>query len=247
MRKNLTAAVLAVAAGCAGFVLRKVEINTAMHGGVGLAEEWSVVTILLTVLTLAVIAFAVYFAAISYRGKEDTFEMRYDALSTKISIGAAAASAIGAALYAVGNFGLLSPIVLIFAALGLAGAAALYICCGEKAMENTIAKTICIAPPIFCCLWLMLIYKDYSSEPQIIKFVYPCIAAAALTMSYYYSSGYFYEKNRPMETAAFSFAAIYLAMTAAADSVHIWQALLFLGFGAGAAVNLISIRKKKRA
>ena len=206
---------LSAFAGLVGAVLRKVEYNTALNGGAGIAEESSAVTIALIILTAAVI------------------------------VCAAAAGAAGAVMMAAGSviyyieagtgFGLG---ILSFLLLGIAGAAGVFLMAKYAGTGNAAAKVLSVAPAVFCCLWMVLIYKDNSAEPQIIKFVYRCLAAAAQTMAFYYFSGYFYNSRSGGRAVFTGILAIYFSVMAISEAFGIGQALLLAGIAVGVADNL---------
>ena len=229
---------LSAFAGLVGAGLRKVEYNTALNGGAGIAEESSAVTIALIILTAAVIVCA---AAAGAALKKAAGNGPAEPLqSSGVAAGAAGAvmMAAGSVIYYIETgtgFGLG---ILSFLLLGIAGAAGVFLMAKYAGTGNAAAKVLSVAPAVFCCLWMVLIYKDNSAEPQIIKFVYRCLAAAAQTMAFYYFSGYFYNSRSGGRAVFTGILAIYFSVMAISEAFGIGQALLLAGIAVGVADNL---------
>lgn len=214
----------AAAAGLAGFILRKIEYTTVLNGGVGIVEEGSAVSICLMALSAAAIVLAVLFA-----WDAGQIHLR-DFVKCGMGYFGAGLILAGAVLYAVslgGSMGKLEYALVLFAVLGAVG---VFEMCRTAGTKNVITRVLCICPAIFGCIWLLMSYRANSTDPQLIKYAYDCLAQAAITMSFYYISGFYYGRNDTRFGKICAFLAIFFSMTALGDCGEIWQYMIYIGY-----------------
>lgn len=242
MRKNSVTAVLAAAAaGAVGFVLRRIEVRTALHGGVGIAEENLPVTAILAALSVATVLFSVAFAVLIIKRSGKSGSIYGEAPGAIVTLFGAVLIAFGAGMYYFENKENLTPTAVVFSILALICAASFWFTARPSDDDGGLAKIMCVVPSVFCCLWLVLVYKENSMEPQMIKYVYKCLALAALTMSFYYSSGYFYDRKKPASVTVAGILAIYFSILVLAETSEIWNVLMIAGLALTACVGLVRI------
>ena len=238
MRKNSLSAAIAAAAGIVGFILRKIEISTVLHNGVGIAEEHMPVTIALAVLSVAVAIFAAVYA---FKIAKNTGSIAGETPGAMVMLFGALLVLFGAGLYYFNNKENLTPMAIVFSVTAVICAVSFWFTARPTDDEGELTKIMCVIPSVFCCLWLVLVYKENSSEPQIIKFVYKCLAIASITMSYYYSSGYFYGRKKPAPVTFWSILAIYFSIVTLSEAGQLWRALMLAGFAVTVCVSLVRL------
>ena len=84
----------------------------------------------------------------------------------------------------------------IFAALAvLSGISFIVLAYGAyKGTRGNSPMVFAVFPVLFACLWLILLYKDHSTDPVLLRYGYQCLAIAASTLSFYYGAGLAYRK-----------------------------------------------------
>ena len=238
-RFSVLSLVVAILAGGAGCILKKIEYDTVLNTGSKIVEEGEPVTVALAVLTLAVALCSVIIALKIFGRGEARGVYSVGNTGTVLSFVGTAFVAIGAVILYMENKNGLTPLIVIFTVLALFAGAGIGVSArysGERA--NGASKVMCVMPSVFCCMWLVIVYRTYSAEPQLIKYVYRCLSLAAITMAYYYSSGFFYDRNRPKTALAVNIIALYLSIVILGDNIALWEKLIIVGLAIGAAVNV---------
>ena len=230
MRKNsVTAVTLSAAAGLVGLVLRRIEYNTALHGGVGIADERLPVTFALAALSAAMVLLSVLYAYNMVKKSGKKGNLFGEAPGAIAVVFGDVLFAFGAGIYYMGNKENLTPTVLIFTIMAVICAASFWITARPSGDDGGMAKLMCVVPSLFFCLWLVLIYKENSMEPQLIKFVYRCLDVAALTMFFYYISGYYYGRGKPAPAIVSGMLSIYFSLLVLAELGTMWNVLMISG------------------
>jgi len=74
-----------------------------------------------------------------------------------------------------------------------------------------------IAPIVFMCFWLILLYKENASNPILLSYVYQCIALVATALSFYFTTGFLYGKPAPGKAVFAYYTSIYFCIVTLAD------------------------------
>ena len=86
-----------------------------------------------------------------------------------------------------------------------------------------------LLPAFGGCLWLVLTYRDMSSDPVVAGYACHLLALVAVTLALYYTVALSFGKHpRPRAALYFSLLAVYLCLTALADGLELTQTLLLL-------------------
>jgi len=84
-----------------------------------------------------------------------------------------------------------------------------------------------IVPTIFFCFWLVLLYRQNASNPILLSYVYQCLALVAAALSFYFTSGFLYDKPGPGKAIVSYCAAIYFCGVTLADPHPLSMRLIF--------------------
>ena len=74
-----------------------------------------------------------------------------------------------------------------------------------------------IAPTVFICFWLVLLYKENASNPILLSYVYLCIALVTTALSFYFTSGFLYGKPAPGKAVFAYYTSVYFCIVTLAD------------------------------
>ena len=236
-KRSVIALPLCIIAGAAGCILRTREWATALHGGVGLADEWTNVTVALAALSAAVVLFCIINSVAAFPKGCDT-RLKKGKASKFFQLIAGALVIAGAVIFYLENgffIGTLLSVVLV--AMGILSGAYIIVSATSSDEDDSSLKILSLAPPIFSCIWTLLVYRAYSTEPQLIKFVYNCLSYAAATMTFYYISGYRYGRKAPRGASVAILLCVYFSLTALLDSSAVWMMLMRVGFALAAAAE----------
>ena len=244
--RSALAAAAALIMGAVGCVLKNIEFNTILSLP-GIKAEWQPVTVALALLTLAAAALGVGLSFFAFKDKR-TAVIRQEGPMVAVSALGAALTAVGIVMLYMENKNSLTPAAVIFTVLGLFAAAGIVVpAVYPDKKANSASRIMCVMPSVFCCMWLVTVYRQYSAEPQLIVYVYRCLSIAAITMAYYYSSGFFYGRERGKTVFSVSFFAIYLAVMILGESTYMWEKLLTAGFAFGIVSNLLSMDNEEQS
>lgn len=224
---------LAVVGGVGGFFLRRWELTTAFES-TGLAIPGASVSIALIVLSVLV----VLALALLCRRPANTLNDYAGAFSAQgnwpylIVMALAAACILVAGLFGLRNeLGWLAPRVLqmllwIMCLLS-------FVCVVITALQNFRAQgrkySLALLPPGYTlCIWLVLTYKDYNSEPVLLVYVYELFAIICTMLGIYFAAAFSFGRGRARRCAFFSLAGIYFSIITLADSRDLTVRLLLL-------------------
>lgn len=224
---------LAVVGGAGGFFLRRLELATAFES-TGLAIPGAPASIALIVLSvLVILAFALL-----CRRPVNALPDHAGAFSAQGSWLYLIAMALAAACILVaGVFGLreelswLAPRVLqmllwIMCLLS-------FVCTLITALANFRVQVrkyslALLAPGYTLCIWLVLTYKDYNSEPVLLVYVYELFAIICTMLGIYFAAAFSFGRGRPRRCVFFSLAGIYFSIITLADSRDLTVRLLLI-------------------
>lgn len=224
---------LAVLGGVGGFFLRRWELATAFES-TGLSIPGAPASIALIVLSaLVVLALALlcrrpvnplqdYAGAFAARGSWPYL----------IVMALAAACILVAGLLGLREeLGWLAPRVLqmllwIMCILS-------FVCVLIIALQNFRAQgrkysLALLAPGYTLCIWLVLTYKDYNSEPVTLVYVYELFAIICAMLGIYFSAAFSFSRGRTRRCAFFCLAGIYFSIITLADSRDLTVRLLLI-------------------
>jgi len=226
MRFNSRTKQLVLAAMTAAAVLlRKIEFNSVMPiDGKGLAVEGSPVSFALMALSAAAVIVSVIFA-----GNAKKVDLSRFVKCGGAFLGAALIAG-GAVLYAAASIGEGGIIAIIFSVFALLCAAAIFMMSKNAGENSPVTRAMSVCPAAFGCLWLLVTYRTFATEPQIIKFAYDCLAQAAAAMSFYYISGFYFKKTDSKMAEICAFLGIFFSGAAIGSAGEMWQFLIYLGY-----------------
>lgn len=239
-----------IAAGIVGMLLRKKELATIFDSATGLAERGAAVTTLLGLLSAVVVLISILYAAVGCRNgrAEEPYEVIMaprSPLGLLLLFISSVLIVIGGGWYffaarAEGAGGIYT---IAFAVLAIAAgvcqivlAAASY--SKKRAEGMSIAASV---TPLYLCLWLVATYRNYGTEPSLLRFCGMCIALIAATLSFYYTAGFAFGKFKLKRTVAVSLAAIYMCTVALADFAQLHTRFILGGLVVIMSVNTMSL------
>lgn len=246
MRKSaVVIPALALIAGICGFLIRRVEINTAFEADTGFAVRGAPVTLALIAVSGAVIALAVLAGILaSVRMKAENDYTRafapgsflYLAVSSILGIAWLGADVLY--FFSVygqgGTIGLAgSPIIsildIIFIFLAAVSAlSVIFLARGaHKGRGGSDLLIFSVIPSVFFCFWLIILYKNNASNPVILSFAYQCLAIAAATLSFYFSAGFVYKKAATGKTLFSFLVTIFFCAVSIADNIGLPLKIMF--------------------
>ena len=91
-------------------------------------------------------------------------------------------------------------------------------------------------PPLFGCLWLIILYRAYAGHPTLSVYCYQFLAVVLSTMSYYYMAGYHNRRGKLSKALVFSLLGVILCVIGAVSENGIMRYILILH----AAIDLLA-------
>ncbi len=154
-------------------------------------------------------------------------------------------TAVGGILLLAGASGTAFPVLTrILGILVLATAVSLPVLAGaipaSKSGEGMI-RLCTFVPTAMFCFFLIVAYKEESSNPIIWAIAFEFLAIAACTLAYYYLAGYAFGRPRPRHCAFFCCLAAFFCLITLADSMPLAYQLIFTGCGGMLALSAWSI------
>jgi len=226
----------ALLAGAAGFYLRLNELWNVFDASTGLPERGASTTHVLIALSvvvlLLILAFAIRAGAKykSPKGFENAFGT--DPLIYPLAFSVIGIVWLGATvkyfldLYASGGA---STGEMCFSALSVLAAVSVAFFAIEMYQDprRKVIYALSVVPTLFMCFWLILLYKRNAANPILLSYCYQCLAIISSTLSFYFISGYVYNKPASGKTVFVCFAAIYFCFVTLADTGDIAIKLIF--------------------
>ncbi|MBR2717066.1 MAG: hypothetical protein IKD79_04945 [Oscillospiraceae bacterium] len=209
MRKtSVIMPVILLVAGLAGCYLRRTELMTVFEAS-GFPVLYQPVTLALLGLSAAAVLVSLVFSivmAARFTSRPDY--KRAFKPSGLLYLVAFFVLGVALALFSVyygmtvRAMGTASVLEYLFAALGLlSGISFIVLAYGSyKGSRGNAPMIFGIFPVLFPCLWLILLYKEHSTDPVLLRYGYQCLAIAAATLSFYYAGGMAYRKKAPGRT-----------------------------------------------
>jgi len=213
--------------------MRKHELAT-VYDSTGLAVRGMPVTVALIALSVAVIIAAAVFAAAA-AGKRHVAAT----LESVVPQGAGGRAAfwLAAVLFVIGAIGcFLYPTVFrwrgvtyIFALFALVSGVAYALLPTAKGKPGPVVTVLSVVPALFFSLWLIVCFRTYATDPELIDYCYEALAAAAMAFACYCEAGYAYGVSKPGKTTAAALIALYFGIVTLADGTLLWLKAIMLG------------------
>ena len=223
-------------AGVCGFFLRMSELSNVFDPTTGLPDRGAATTLWLVLLSVAFLAPVIIFAITvtvrhrAPRGFENAFgtdPVFYPVIFVLIGIVWLA----GTYLYFSDIKESLSMqmIEVYFVALSALAAICVTIFAIEMFQDSRrkAQYMLSIVPTIFFCFWLILTYRQNASNPVLLSYVYLCLALVSSALSFYFTSGFLYDKPGPGKATVAYCSAIYFCAVTLADD-HLFSIKLIL-------------------
>lgn len=231
MRKSAVAIpVIALVVGVFGFLIRKMEINTAFESATGFAKRNASSTTILIFMSVAVIVLALAFAILAGRrfAAESDFTKAFAPKGfAYISI----SFVLGLAWLAADVFFLLDKqiatgikvIDIIWALMAVLSAiSVIFIARGAyRGKSGSELLLFTLIPPLFFCFWLIVLYKDNAANPVLLSYGYQCLAIAAAALSFYFTAGFIYKKPATGRSLFSFLITIYFCAVVIADDISL--------------------------
>ena len=232
---SLFAPFFALLAGAGGLYFRVTELLNVFDRQ-GLPERGAGITIALIVFSALFLLVDLLFSLrVSLKhtasaGFENAFGT--DALSYPMVFSAIGIVWLGATVKHYFDLRTLEPfprIELIFLALSGLSAVALALFAIETYQDprRKIIYALSIVPTLFMCFWLIVLYRQNSSNPVLLGYLYQCLAITSAALGFYFTSGFVYEKPAPGKAVFTYLASIYFCFVTLADGHSTSISLIF--------------------
>ncbi|MCL2627302.1 MAG: AAC(3) family N-acetyltransferase [Oscillospiraceae bacterium] len=251
MRKfAIIAPLLSLAAGCGGFVLRRLEHIHVFDPITGLPARGALISHYLLALIAFFLLAACLFAAVttSKKAPDDGFAK---AFGTEFLFYPASLVIIGLVwfcgtiLYIFGILGkdVLQTMNIYFILLSFLSAAATAFFAIEvyQQSQKKMPYALSIVPTLFFCFWLIWEYSQNAANPVLFVYVYQCLAIISAALCFYNISNFVYNKATPGKAIASFCSAIFFCAIALADDVGLGITLIYIAVIAAAAVHLFML------
>lgn len=232
-KKMILTPIVVFLAGIIGAFLRNKEVNTIFDPETGLAERFAAVSVLLIVLTAAVILISVLYSILAEKkGAFSVDAQRPFPIRSKLTVTVLTIIGVVVILGSVYNYLIDYNETVIFRAgfaiLGIFTGAAIIsdASAAFKSDERKMGFLMCIAT-LFMCWWLIMTYKENNSNPVLLEYCYECLGIIAATLSFYYATGSIYGKILPKRTVVTHLLGIYFCMVTAVNAGNIAQGAIF--------------------
>lgn len=214
----------ALIAGLVGFYLRYTELTQVFDHVTGLPQRGAGLSFALIALTCAVllvgIAFAVivrlrYSSPLGYENAFGTKSVAYPMFFLVVGLTWLAVTVMHF-LEMNENFQISEAYFSILSALAAVSlsffAIEIY-----RDPQSKLRHPLSLAPSLFMCFWLVLLYRRNASNPVLLSYAYFCLALISATIAFYLTSGYVFNKPTPGKTIFFSIAATFFSGVTLAD------------------------------
>jgi len=235
----------AILAGIGGFYLRLSERVNVFDPLTGLPERNAATTFWLMILSVVFMIFVIIFAIVAASrhkalpGFENAFgtdPFSYPVVFTLIGI----AWLVGTYLYFsdLNRSGALTANDIYFIVFSTIAAFSVTLFAIEMYQDSRrkAPYALSVVPTIFLCFWLIMIYRQNASNPILLSYVYQCIAIMASALSFYFTSGFLYEKPAPGKAIVMYYASIYFCAIALADDLPLSIKIIY---GSIIAANIV--------
>ena len=260
MRKSaVVIPLLALIAGIAGLLIRRLELSKAFEADTGFAVRGEPITAVLIAISVAFLVLAVATgllisrrmrAADDYGAVFTSRSIFYPAISLGLGVvwlvadvmyfldvyGRYTEAARGIAF--TGGFPILEAIFVFLAVVS--ALSIIFLAWGAyRGRGGTDMMVFSVIPSVFFSFWLILLYKNNASNPVILKYAYECLAIVAAALSFYFSAGFVYKKVATGRTLFSFLVTIYFCTVVLADDIGLPLKLIFGVAVLGALLNCV--------
>jgi len=246
----IVAPIISILAGVGGFLLRSRELAYVFDPITGLPDRGALTTKVLiafvafNLLVAFIVGICIYCKRKTPKGFDNAFgtdPIFYPIIFTLISI-----------VWLVGTFllfhyqralGVFALTDIIYLALSLLSA----ICVALFAIEmfqdfrRKALYALSLAPTIFLCFWLIVLYNQNATNPILLSFVYQALAIVFASLAFYFTSGFVYSKSAPGRAVGSYYLSILFSSITLADDLHIGQRLIFIAIIGASLVHLSAV------
>lgn len=249
MRKHSLLPILALLGGVLGSVFRQKQLETGMEAETGLPIPGNIYSILLILLTLILAAMLMVFLRklrlSQFRGGLELGlpTVVYPVVTSLGSLALFASGVIGLVGYFVTSPGedMLKNLFLSAFALVCALATGIFSLGVYRQRSLRRHGVAAIIPVFFTCLWLIVDYRDQSSNPVILSYVYETFALICGILGFYYASGFVFNRYSPSKAVFFQLMCVYFLIVCVAETVGLMSLLSYIFLGIYMIVYAVSI------
>jgi len=213
-------------AGAAGFYLRLMELWNVFDEHTGLPERGAGITYALIAFSIAFLLIVLVFSAratvkhVAPNGFENAFGT--DPLTYPVVFSAIGLVWLGATVRYYLDLDSTLPlpaIELIFLIMSALSAISIAFFAIEMYQDprSKSKYALSIAPSLFMCFWLVILYRQNASNPVLLSYCYHCLAVLASALGFYFTSGFVYNKPATGKAIFSYFASIYFCFVTLAD------------------------------
>ena len=226
----------AILAGVGGYYLRTSERLNVFDPITGLADRnaattlWLIVfsvAFLIAIIIFAIIAAARHKALVGFENAFGTDPLSYPIIFSLIGI----VWLIGTFMYysdlnSMGEMTAIDIYFIVFSALSAISVTFFAIEMFQDSRRKA-PFALSVVPTVFMCFWLILLYRQNASNPVLLSYIYQCLAIVASALSFYFTSGFLYDKPAPGKAIFSYYAAIYFCAVTLADDHHMSIQIIF--------------------
>ena len=231
----------AILAGVAGLYVRMLERRDVFDDFTGLPERGATITYLLIALAVGFLILVAVFSIVagvkhtSLRGFDNAFGT--ESLAYPFLITLLGAVWLGATVkyFVDSNASLeLSEPSLYFVILSALAALSMVFFAIEIYQDprRKTALVLSVVPILFMCFWLILLYKENATNPVLLGYCYYCLAVISVTLSFYYTAGFIFNKRSPGKAVFVYLASIFFCLVTLADDHQIGVKLILAAMAA---------------
>ncbi len=235
-RMNIIAPLTALLAGITGMLLKRKELAEVYDAVTGLPDKGSALPNFIALLSAAVFAFALIFALMS--AAVFSAEKQYEKAFSPLNVGFTLISMLAGILMICdavplyfenlySHSRIVTIIFSVFAAFtGLSVFLLTRISFTRKGKESVALWSL--IPALFFCFWMVLVYRENSQSPVIIRFCYICLALVSSTLAFYYSAGYAYSRTKIRMTIITHLMAVYFLPIAVINTAELYERIFLI-------------------
>ncbi len=234
MRKSaLTIVIITVVAGVFGAFLRWLQLLNAFEADTGLPITGAATS---TVLAVYIAVAAGVFLAITLlvRSRCSGASAAFDAFRSSSAVPGAICKICGICMIAVCGALMFKsgsqryPVLeRLFAASGILAGAVTAFGLDPKSKSRSVRLTS-LLPAVFCCMWVILCYKNNAEDPVVWSYAVELLAIAAVTVGAYEAAACFYGRMSRSKALFFTQAAAFLCITGFTDGRGALMQVLFV-------------------
>ena len=237
MRKEASLAMFTCVMAAFASFARWMQNNNIYESSTGLAvpSVWSSVMIAVCVVAIIGLIFLTYRLKSFNAGTEYRTALRARTIMFPIAaIVLGVGMAVGALMLIRNRDNIMYPhlnlILAVFAIL--CGASFPVLALGPKKDGSDVLVCLCAAIPVlFFCYWLVISYRENSTDPVLWAFAFEILALCGATLGFYYLAGYAFRRVKPLHTVFFTQLGAFLCTVVLGDNRIMGKQVFFLMSG----------------